>query len=106
MNKMVYRNRVEINLAELSVGILYSSLQQDKANQLKQVLEGYGMKVKMKESSSVSKDYIAIHNLDIAGEAVSELKKEIPELKDRYTVYEPIGINRAGKDLTIIMSDL
>ena len=52
------------------------------------------------------KDYVAVHNLSIAGEAISELKKIIPEIKDKHTIYDPIGINRTGKDLTIVISDL
>ena len=60
----------------------------------------------MKEANSVAKNYIAIHNLDIAGETISDLKKTIPEIKDKHTIYDPIGINRTGKDLTIVISDL
>ena len=37
---------------------------------------------------------------------ISELKKEIPQIKDKHTIYDPIGINRTGKDLTIVISDL
>ena len=46
-----------------------------------------------------------IHNLDITGEAVNELKKIIPAIKDEHTIYDPIGINRTGKDLTIAECD-
>ena len=35
-----------------------------------------------------------------------ELKKIIPQIKDKHTIYDPIGINRTGKDLTIVISDL
>ena len=106
IDKMVYRNRTDIDPKTLSVGILYANAKEDKANLLKQELEEKGMSVKMRSSDSISKDYIAIHNLDIAGETINELKKTIPEIKDRHTVYDPIGINRMGKDFTIVISDL
>ena len=106
IDKMVYRNRTDIDPKTLSVGILYTNAKEDKANLLKQELEEKGMSVKMRSSDSISKDYIAIHNLDIAGETINELKKTIPEIKDRHTVYDPIGINRMGKDFTIVISDL
>ena len=33
-------------------------------------------------------------------------KKVIPEIKNEHTIYDPIGINKTGKDLTIVMTDL
>ena len=106
INKMVYRNKTEIDPKDISVGILYANSKTDTANQLKQELEEKGMQVKMQETNSINKNYIAIHNLDIAGETISDLKKTIPEIKDKHTIYDPIGINRTGKDLTIVISDL
>ena len=106
IDKMVYRNKTEIDPKDISVGILYANSKADSANQLKQELEAKGMQVKMQEASSAAKNYIAIHNLDIAGETITDLKKVIPEIKDKHTIYDPIGINRAGKDLTIVISDL
>ena len=106
IDKMVYRNKTEIDPKDISVGILYANSKADSANQLKQELEAKGMQVKMQEASSAAKNYIAIHNLDITGETITDLKKVIPEIKDKHTIYDPIGINRAGKDLTIVISDL
>ena len=106
INKMVYRNKTDIDPKDISIGILYANSKTDTANQLKQELETMGMQVKMQETNSANKNYIAIHNLDIAGETISDLKKTIPEIKDKHTIYDPIGINRTGKDLTIVISDL
>lgn len=105
INNMVYRNKSDIDEKELSVGILYASSKEEAANQLKEELEAKGMKVKAQSSSSISKNYIAVHNLNIAGETMSELKKSIPEIKDEHTIYDPIGINRMGKDFTIVIAD-
>ena len=106
IDRMVYRNKTDIDPKDISVGILYANSKTDTANQLKQELEAKGMQVKMQETNSAAKNYIAIHNLDIAGETISDLKKTIPEIKDKHTIYDPIGINRTGKDLTIVISDL
>jgi len=106
INKMVYRNKSNIDTKDISVGILYANAKEDKANYLKEELEAKGIQVKMQESDSVSKNYIAIHNPDLAGDTITELKKTIPTIKDQHTIYDPIGINRTGKDLTIIIADL
>ena len=103
---MVYRNKTTVDVKELSVGILYANSREEKANILKEELEAKGMTVKMQASDSLIKNYIAIHNLDVAGDIITELKKEIPQLKDKHTIYDPIGINRTGKDMTIVISDL
>ena len=28
----------------------------------------------------------------------------IPQIKDKHTMYDPVGINRLGKDITIVLS--
>lgn len=106
INKMVYRNHSDIDLRELSIGILYTASKEESAKNLQSELEAKGINVKLQSSNSVSKDYIAIHNLDVAGDVMTELKKTIPEIKDSHTIYDPIGINRTGKDMTIVISGL
>lgn len=106
INKMVYRNRSDVDTKDLSVGILYANSKLNSANLLKSELEAKGLAVKMQASDSVSKNYIAIHNLDITGDIINDLKKSIPEIKNKHTIYDPIGINRTGRDLTIVISDL
>ena len=106
INKMVYRNKTDVDSKDLSIGILYANNRELKANDLKEELEAKGLAVKMQSSETVSKDYIAIHNLDITGDTINELKRMFPQIKDKHTIYDPIGINRTGKDLTIIISDL
>ncbi len=106
INKMVYRNKVNIDPKDLSIGILYAQSKEDTAKMLQSELEAKGINVKLQAAKSLSKDYIAIHNLDLAGDMMSELKKTIPEIKDSHTIYDPIGINRTGKDMTIVISGL
>ena len=105
INKMVYRNRTDFETKDLSIGILYSSSKAARANNLKQELLEKGIaEVKIQETPGLSKNYIAIHNLNITGDAINELKKLIPQIKDEHTIYDPIGVNRLGKDLTIVIS--
>lgn len=105
MNKMVYRNKTDVEVKDLSIGIIYSPSKTARAENLKQELTDMGIaEVKIQEANNLSKNYIAIHNLDITGDAINELKKVIPQIKDEHTIYDPIGINRIGKDLTIVLS--
>ena len=105
INKMVYRNRSDVETKDLSIGILYATSKAPSANNLKQELSNKGISdIKMQEASGLTKSYIAIHNLNVTGDSINELKKLIPQIKDEHTIYDPIGINRTGKDLTIVVS--
>ncbi len=105
INKMVYRNKSDIETKNLSIGVLYSNSRAAKANSIRQELVDKGIaEVKMQEGTGLAKSYIAIHNLDVTGDVVNEMKKLIPQIKDEHTIYDPIGINKVGKDLTIIVS--
>ena len=104
IDKMVYRNKSEVQNSEISVGILYSPSVEAQANQLKETLEAQGLQVKTQTNSSLLKDYIALHNLKVTGDFVNDLKKIVPDIKDKHTIYDPIGINRTGKDMTIVLS--
>lgn len=106
IDNMIYRNKQDIELKDLSIGILYANSKEEEAISLKEMLETQGAQVKMQSSNSVSKDYVAVHNLSIAGETIGDIKKLVPEIKDKHTVYDPIGINRTGRDLTIVISNL
>ncbi len=106
INKMVYRTKSDIDAKDLSIGILYADSKEKNAAIIKDELESKGYAVRMQQSNSAMKDYIAIHNLDITGDVINDMKKSIPEIKDKHTIYDPIGINRTGKDLTIVISDL
>lgn len=105
INKMVYRNKSHIDIKDLSIGILYEPTKETTANALKAILENKGLEAKLRSSEGLTKNYIAIHNLDVTGDVMTELKKELPEIKDLHTIYDPIGINRTGKDLTIIVAN-
>lgn len=104
IDTMIYRNKTNLQNSEVSVGILYAPSVEEQANALKETLEAQGLQVKAQTNSSLSKDYIALHNLKVTGDFVNDLKKIIPEIKDKHTIYDPIGINRTGKDMTIVLS--
>ena len=104
INILVYRNRVDVINSQISVGILYNKSAESDAEQLREALENQGITVKLQESYNADKDYIALHNLKAAGDFVNDLKKIIPELKTKHTLYDPVGINRIGKDITIVLS--
>ena len=104
INRLVYRDKPKALNAPVSAGILYTPDMESKAIDLKQALEKSGLNVNMKSAAKLGHDHIAIHNLDLPTEVIASLKKHIPDMKNKQTVYDPIGLNKAGRDFTIILA--
>ena len=58
----------------------------------------------MRQGNKLGHDHIAIHNLDLPTDTISALKRSIPEMKDKQTVFDPIGLNKAARDFTIVLA--
>ncbi len=104
INRLVYRDKPKALNGPVSVGILYTPDMQTKAEDLKQALENNGLNVNMKSAAKLGHDHIAIHNLDLPTEVIASLKKHIPDMKNKQTVYDPIGLNKAARDFTIVLA--
>lgn len=104
INKLVYRDKSAPMTEALSVGILYTPRNEAVAKDLKLHLEENGAVVKMQNRDKLTHDHIAIHNLDVSGDTINALKKAIPEMKEKQTVYDPVGFNKAAKDFTVILA--
>lgn len=104
INKLVYRDKPAPLTEALSVGILYTPSREAVARELKMHLEQSGAIVKMQNRSRLTHDHIAIHNLDVSGDTIDSLKKTIPEMKEKQTVYDPVGFNKAAKDFTVVLA--
>ena len=104
INKLVYRDKSAPLSEAISVGILYTPNKESLALSLKTQLEQNGAVVKMQNRSSLTHDHIAIHNLDVSGDVMESFKNVIPEMKDKQTVYDPVGFNKAAKDFTIVLA--
>ncbi len=104
INRLVYRDKPKALNGPVSVGILYTPNMESKAAEIKQSLENIGMNVNMKPAAKLGHDHIAIHNLDLPTDVIVGLKKNVPEIKNKQTVYDPIGLNKAAKDFTIVLA--
>ena len=104
INRLVYRDKPKALNAPVSAGILYTPDMESKAIDLKQALEKSGLNVNMKSENKLGHDHIAIHNLDLPTEVLVGLKKNIPDIKNKQTVYDPIGLNKAAKDFTVVLA--
>ena len=104
INRLVYRDKPKVLEGPITVGILYTSNMESKAKDFKAALESNGFSVNLRSATKLGHDHIAIHNLDLPNDTIAILKKEIPDIKEKQTVYDPIGLNKAGRDFTIVLA--
>lgn len=104
INRLVYRDKPRALEGPITAGILYVPQTAEKAKELKASLENIGYNVNLREVSKLGHDHIAIHNIDLPTDTISGLKKTIPEIKEKQTVYDPIGLNKAARDFTIVLA--
>lgn len=104
VDSFIYGKKPEKMERPLEIGILYSDSNYDKALEYQKKLEELGYEVNLRQAQSLNHDHISIHSFEIPNGAISELKSEIPDLKNKQTVYDTIGINKAAKDITIVLA--
>lgn len=104
VDRLVYGDRPKTLNRPLEIGILYVESQENKALQLQKKLEELNYTVNLKQVKILGNSHIAVHNLDIPTDAVSGLRHQVPQLKKQQTVYDMIGINKAARDLTIVLA--
>ena len=71
---------------------------------LQKELEANGVNVNLRQARSLGHDHIALHNPDIPNDVIMGLKHTIGPLKNKQTVYDIIGINKAARDFTVILA--
>lgn len=104
VNRLVYGDKPKTLNRPLEVGVLYVESQEEQALALQKKLEELNYNVNLKQVKILAHNHIAIHNFDIPNDVLSGLKHHIPQLKNQQTVYDMIGINKAARDITIVLS--
>lgn len=104
VDRLIYGDRPKELSRPLEAGILYVKSEEEKALLLQKELEANGVNVNLREARSLGHDHIALHNPDIPNDVIMGLKHTIVPLKNKQTVYDIIGINKAARDFTVILA--
>ena len=104
VDRLIYGDRPKELSRPLEAGILYVKSEEEKALLLQKELEANGVNVNLREARSLGHDHIALHNPDIPNDVIMGLKHTIGPLKNKQTVYDIIGINKAARDFTVILA--
>ena len=104
VDRLVYGDKPKEMTRPLEAGILYVKSEEEKALMLQKELEANGVNVNLKEVRYLGHNHIALHNPDIPNDMMMGLKHTIGILKDKQTVYDIIGINKAARDFTVVLA--
>lgn len=104
VNKLIYGEKPKTLNRPVEAGILYVPSEEQKALELQKELEANGINVNLRQVRILGHDHIAIHNFDLPNETLNGLKHTIYFLKDKQTVYDAIGINKAARDFTVVLA--
>ncbi len=107
VDRLIYRKKVkteDINY-QLTAGIIYSSLNADKAQKIKESLENKGYSVNMLHMKHIPHAQFISHQSTVTNDTANKIKGEIPDIKDYQFVYDPLKIYCVNSDFTLIISE-
>lgn len=107
INRMVYgKKHIAAEDEKLPVaGIMYTSDNEEKAEQIKKELEEEGFTVNMSKYRRLPHPQIQGHTNSISRDFLDSLKKTVPEIEDFQFVFDPTRIYCVNSDFTIILSE-
>lgn len=107
VDRLIYRkkNKTENINYQLTAGIIYSSLNADKAEKIKSELENNGYTVNMMRMKHIPHAQFISHQNIVTNDVANKIKNEIPDIKDYQFVYDPLKIYCVNSDFTLIISE-
>lgn len=104
VDRLIYGDSAKPLNRPLEAGILYVASEEQNALELQKELEANGINVNLRQVKYLGHNHIAIHNFDIPNDTFSNIKNTIYILKNKQTVYDIIGINKAARDFTVVLA--
>ena len=114
VDRLIYRKKNRLSESnnnissinhQLTAGIIYSSLNAGKAEQIRSLLENKGYNVNMMRLRQLPHAQFISHVDFVTSDLVNQLKEEIPEIKDYQFVFDPSRIYCVNSDFTLIVSE-
>lgn len=104
VNRLVYRDRIDVDQKSFTAGIMYAPDKEQEAMQLKAQLQELGFKVNCMGSGHLPHSQFVATSSSVTNEFFHWLKKKVPEIRKDQFVYDPTGFYCAHSDFTIIVA--
>ncbi|MCD7739825.1 MAG: LCP family protein [Candidatus Gastranaerophilales bacterium] len=106
INRLIYRQKVELAQNEISVGLMYSRSKEIEAAALKEELKTLGYEVNCTgRSSLITESQIIGYNTQISNDMIKHIKKNIPEISKFQYIHNPVRNYCNTSDIVITLKE-
>ncbi len=104
INRLIYREKFEGHKESYTASIMSSPEKKNEAAKLKEKLEQNGINVICSGTSASTHSQFIAHSKYVTIDYYADLKREIPDVKSKQFVYEPVNYLCANSDFTVVLA--
>ena len=105
INRMIYRDKPNLDGVHFKGGIMYSPMCEAQAERIKEKLNDLGYEVNMLKLTHLSHSRFVANKNTVTIEFFNALEKKIPEIQNYQFVYDPTENFSVGSDFTIVLAE-
>jgi len=105
INRMIYRDKPNLEGAKFKGGIMYSPKREADAELLKEKLNELGFEVNMLKITHLSHTRFVANKNQVTLEFYDWLQKKIPEMHGMQFIYDPTEMFSVGSDFTVVLAE-
>ena len=105
INRMIYRDKPDIEGVKFKGGIMYSPKREADAEALKEKLNLLGFDVNMLKITHLSHSRFVANKNEVTIEFYNWLQKKLPEVQDMQFIYDPTEMFSVGSDFTVVLAE-
>ncbi len=105
INRMIYRDKPNIEGHKFKGGIMYSPSRKKDAEMLKEKFNELGYEMNTLQISHLSHPRFVANKNEVTIEFYNYLQKKLPEIQDMQFIYDPTEMFSLGCDFTIILAE-
>ena len=105
INRMIYRDKPNLEGVKFKGGIMYSPRREDDAEKIKNKLNEMGYDVNMLKITHLSHSKFVANKNAVTMEFFNAMEKKVPEIHNFQFVYDPTENYSVGSDFTIVLAE-
>ena len=106
INRLIYRQKVQLADNDISVGIMYSRSKEFEAMNIREQLKTLGYEVNCTgRSNQITESQILGYNTSVSNDMIKAMQKKIPEISKLHYMHSPVRHHCNTSDVVITLKD-
>ncbi len=106
INRLIYRQKAELEKNEISVGLIYSRSKEIEAMAIREQLKTLGYDVNCTgKSSQITESQIIGYNTQISNDMIRAMQKNVPEISGFHYIHNPVRNHCNTSDVVITLKE-